>query len=245
MGYEPKTWVFGEVIEAEYLNNIEKGIENLYKIEESTLTGMSSANNISGVYYTYNEGGDLSTRLVTQTDQLRNEVASTVNGVYMAVKKDEEYISIVLEEGYGGVVSDTLNERGLVYGADYSENYIDRSLVDKAYIDSKTPIGSDSDIRTWDEEGKPVAKPIGIKQLTDIASFPPFANGVFTATSMNSTNKTGLLSFIEFSQTPKAGAFPVYSTGGVMKVSNGVANNDAVSMEQYNALLARIEALEP
>lgn len=95
--------------------------------------------------------------------------------------------------------------------------------------------GTPSDIVTFDDDGNPEVKPIGITQLTDIGSFPPFANGVFAATAMNAVDKTGLLLFIEFSTTtPKAGTFPTYNTGGTLPVANGVANGDAVNLGQLN-----------
>src|SRR5690606_35760675 len=33
------------------------------------------------------------------------------------------------------LVTDEINSRGLQYAADYSANFVDRSLVDKAYVD--------------------------------------------------------------------------------------------------------------
>lgn len=97
--------------------------------------------------------------------------------------------------------------------------------------------GTPMDIVTFDEEGNPEVKPIGITQLTDINGFPSFANGVFVATGMNAVSKTGLLLFLEFStDTPKAGTFPTYVTGGVLKVANGVAPGDAVNKSQLDAL---------
>lgn len=97
--------------------------------------------------------------------------------------------------------------------------------------------GTPMDIVTFDEDGNPQVKPIGITQLTDINGFPSFANGVFVATGMNAVSKTGLLLFLEFStNTPKAGTFPTYVTGGVLKVANGVAPGDAVNKSQLDAL---------
>lgn len=93
--------------------------------------------------------------------------------------------------------------------------------------------GSPMDIVTFDEDGNPEVKPIGITQLTDINGFPSFANGVFVATGMNATDKTGLLLFVEFStNTPKTGTFPTYGANGVLKVSNAVSNGDAVALGQ-------------
>lgn len=107
---------------------------------------------------------------------------------------------------------------------------------------AKNPIvslkGTPKDVVTFDANGNPDIKPIGITQLTDINGFPQFANGVFVATGMNPTDKTGLLSFVEFSSgTPKSGTFPTYNTGGRLPVANGVNPGDAANMSQINALL--------
>lgn len=99
------------------------------------------------------------------------------------------------------------------------------------------PSGTDRQVVGFDTEGNPTAVTIGIKQLTDIAGFPAFTNGVFVATAINPTTQTALLSFIEFSTaTPKAGTFPSYGTGGVLPVTAGTAAGDAVNKGQLDAV---------
>lgn len=47
-----------------------------------------------------------------------------------------------------GVISlvDSINEQGIVYADDYSPNFVNRSLIDKAYADALINIGSDDEI---------------------------------------------------------------------------------------------------
>lgn len=96
-------------------------------------------------------------------------------------------------------------------------------------------VGTDRQIMGFvDGTQKPLT--LGIKQLTDIAGFPSFVNGVFTATAINSVNQTALLSFQEFSTTTaKAGTFPTYGTSGVLVVGTATANNHAVTKAQLDA----------
>lgn len=110
-------------------------------------------------------------------------------------------------------------------------------------LESISQSGTDRQVLGY-VNGVPEPVTLGVSHLTDVGGFPSFPNGLLAATAMNAETETGLLAFIPFSETPQAGSFPLYGTNGVMKVSNGIDNNDAVSMEQYNALLARIEALE-
>lgn len=98
--------------------------------------------------------------------------------------------------------------------------------------------GTSRDIVTFDDTGNPNVKPIGITQLTDVAGFPQFANGVFVATGMDASNKTGLLLFVEFStDTPKSGTFPSYNTGGTLPVGNATNNNHAVNLGQLKSVI--------
>lgn len=102
--------------------------------------------------------------------------------------------------------------------------------------------GTDKKIVGFDDEGKPTAMLINIKQLTDVGSFPSFANGIFCATAMNSETETGLLLFIEFSTTtPKAGTFPSYGTNGTLPVGNAVNPQDAINLGQINGVLKAIQ----
>ncbi len=116
-------------------------------------------------------------------------------------------------------------------------------LIDLSLFNADIPIGSEKQVLGYDNgELKPIT--LGIKQFSDIGGIPSFSNGVLTATGIQ-PDGSALIAFLEFSTTtPKSGTFPTYNVGGVLKTSDGVANNDAVSMKQYNELLARVEALE-
>lgn len=123
-----------------------------------------------------------------------------------------------------------------------SVNSVTGNLVGGTSTDPTVSLsGTPMDIVTFDDDGNPEVKPIGITQLTDIASFPSFSNGVFAATAINSVDKTALLSFIEFStNTPKAGTFSTYGSNGVMKVNDGVDVGDAVNKGQLDARVASL-----
>jgi hypothetical protein len=95
---------------------------------------------------------------------------------------------------------------------------------------------NDKMVMVIDSDSTAVPMPLGVKHLTNVGGFPAFANGVHVATAMNSTTQTGLLSFVKFNNAAaEAGTFPMYGTGGVLKVANGVANKDAVNVDQLNS----------
>lgn len=117
-------------------------------------------------------------------------------------------------------------------------------VYDKFYntwdLASSNRIGTNRQVQGFaDGETKPVI--IGVPHLTDIGGFPSFANGVLTATSMNSVTQTALLSFIEFStNTPKAGTFVMYTTGGRLLVSEATVDGEAVNLGQLNTRVPNI-----
>jgi hypothetical protein len=49
-----------------------------------------------------------------------------------------------LSDTLGGVVTDEINSKGLIYNDDYSANFTSRSLVDKSYVDSQ--VGSNDEL---------------------------------------------------------------------------------------------------
>lgn len=105
--------------------------------------------------------------------------------------------------------------------------------------------GNIKQVAGFNDDGDLVPVTLGVAQFSDIGGIPPFANGVLAATAINPTTGDAFMAFIEFStDTPKAGTFPTYNTNGVLKASNGVANNDVVNMSQLNALIARVQELE-
>lgn len=46
-----------------------------------------------------------------------------------------DIISLILDSGTGGTVTDEINSKGLEYAADYSANFTDNSLASKKYVD--------------------------------------------------------------------------------------------------------------
>lgn len=86
---------------------------------------------------------------------------------------------------------------------------------------------------------------LGIEQFSDVGGFPSFDNGLLTATGIDSDKKEALIMFLEFSiGVQKKNTFPMYTNDATLKVADGITDNDAVSMKQYNELLRRIEILE-
>lgn len=136
-------------------------------------------------------------------------------------------------------ISENLFKSGGGSGGNGAVDSVTGNLVSGTSINPVVSIqGTKADIITFDENGNPDVKPIGIEQLTDVGSFPSFPNGVFAATAMNAQNKTGLLLFIEFStDTPKAGTFPTYVSGGRLHVSNAIDDGQAVSLGQLKAVI--------
>ena len=72
-----------------------------------------------------NVGLEKNSRIVTSTNsvELSTENASLVSNEFV--------LSDTIIE-----ITDDINQKGIEYSADYSANYIDRSLVDKAYVDN-------------------------------------------------------------------------------------------------------------
>lgn len=95
--------------------------------------------------------------------------------------------------------------------------------------------GTVKQVAGFDSNGNLAPVTLGIAQFSDIGGFPQFTNGLLTATSINQETQTALMSFTEFSQTPKGGTFPIYGSNGVLKVATGVATNDAVTKAQLDA----------
>lgn len=95
-------------------------------------------------FYAYNtEDNNWSVRSVLQLGHFNAQLARGVgsNGSFTS------HQSINLT-GSGMHVYDSTFNKGLEYGADYSANYTDRSIVDKAYVDSVAGGGSGSGILT-------------------------------------------------------------------------------------------------
>lgn len=96
-------------------------------------------------------------------------------------------------------------------------------------------------------DGEQEAVTLGWKQFSDLETPPPFEAGVLSGMTFN-LDGSAMYYFQELNSAVNADAkentIPVYGSGGVLKVSDGVSDKDAVSVSQLNALIARVEALE-
>lgn len=95
------------------------------------------------------------------------------------------------------------------------------------------PVGTDKDILQWDAEGNLIAAHIQAKQLSHISGKPAFPYGLLAGSALQTD--TPLLLFTEAGSIPKSGTIPMYAAGGVLPVSAGVANGDAVNVSQLTA----------
>lgn len=108
-------------------------------------------------------------------------------------------------------------------------------LPNDVVIKSELSGGTERQVMGYNEDGEPIARVINIEHLTDIGGFPSFQNGVLTATAMNATNKTGLLSFIEMSNGGwKPSTIPIYNSQGGLSVGDPVQSSDAVPLLYFN-----------
>lgn len=96
-------------------------------------------------------------------------------------------------------------------------------------------------------DGEQEAVTLGWKQFSDLETPPPFEAGVLSGMTFN-LDGSAMYYFQELNSAVNADAkentIPVYGSGGVLKVSDGVSEKDAVSVSQLNALIARVQALE-
>lgn len=102
-------------------------------------------------------------------------------------------------------------------------------------IKSELSGGTERQVMGYNADGEPTARVINIEHLTDIGGFPSFQNGVLTATAMNATNKTGLLSFVEMSTGAwKPSTIPIYNSQGCLSTNDPTQSSDAVSLMYFN-----------
>lgn len=98
----------------------------------------SAENSRAFTYYAYDSSSsNWSTRGLVQIGQFNVQLARAVgsNGSFSG------HYSINLSSS-GFKVWDSVDNKGMEYGADYSANFTDRSIVDKAYVDSVAGGGS-------------------------------------------------------------------------------------------------------
>lgn len=111
-------------------------------------------------------------------------------------------------------------------------------LGNDVVIKSELSGGTERQVMGYNATGKPTARTINIEHLTDIGGFPSFQNGILTATAMNATNKTGLLSFIEMSNGGwKPSTIPIYNSQGCLSTNDPIQSSDAIPLIYFNQRL--------
>lgn len=115
--------------------------------------------------------------------------------------------------------------------------------------------GSSRQVIGYDSNGNPLSVTLGWRQLSDLPNPPTFLNGVLAGTAFSSDG-SALFAFVELAlgdggtSLAKPNAIPFYNPGqigtggGTLKVADGIVDGDAVNMKQFNALMARVAALE-
>ena len=99
------------------------------------------------------------------------------------------------------------------------------------------PLGTDRQVLGY-VNGEAQAVTLGWKQFSDLNTPPPFEAGVLSGMTFN-PDGSALYYFQELNSgvnaDAKENAIPVYGTNGVLKVSDGVTDKDAVSLGQLNS----------
>ena len=86
----------------------------------------------------------------------QNTTIDGASGAYNFVVNDINTLTLATSSGYSlsmngsATFTDDKSSAGLAYNADYSANYVDRSLVDKGYVDSEILSSSTSGYSAWD-----------------------------------------------------------------------------------------------
>lgn len=96
--------------------------------------------------------------------------------------------------------------------------------------DDPIPKGTPADIMSFDEDGNLKAERINAWHLTDIGGKPSYEFGPFCGAGLQ--KEKPLLLFRKASEDPEAGIFPLYTTGGRLKVANAVNQDEAVNLSQ-------------
>lgn len=101
---------------------------------------------------------------------------------------------------------------------------------------SDIPLGTDRQVLGY-VEGEPQAITLGWSQFSDLSTPPPFETGVLSGINFN-VDGSAMYYFHELNSAmnaeAKTGTIPVYGTGGVLKISDGIVAKDAVSLGQLN-----------
>lgn len=135
----------------------------------------------------------------------------------------------------------------------YDENAHQFALSNESGGGGNVPLGTDRQVLGY-VNGEPQAVTLGWMQFSDLPTPPPFEVGVLSGTTFN-TDGTAMFYFHELNSgvnaTAKVNTIPVYGAGGVLKVNNGIADDDAVNLSylkqnygKYLGLYDTIEDLE-
>lgn len=102
----------------------------------------------------YNDSSQVAATLTTMKhmspDMLRLTQAVTLSGSIVSRRQIE------LDETNGILITDTTSSTGAAYAADYSENYTDRSIIDKGYSDLGHLARVESGAANLTSSGKPI-----------------------------------------------------------------------------------------
>lgn len=99
------------------------------------------------------------------------------------------------------------------------------------------PSGTDRDVLTYDEDGNPIAQPLGWKQFSDQPNPPAFNVGLLAW-----SQDLDEFGFVEVSDVAKANSVPMYTPGGTGQLPVGypIDGGDAVSLDKLNEALQDI-----
>lgn len=110
------------------------------------------------------------------------------------------------------------------------------NAINLKQLEERTPIGTNRQVMGY-EDGVIKAVTLGWMEFSDLETPPSFPTGLLAGTTFNPDGRA-MFYFHELNDaidaSPKERTIPVYATGGVMKVANGVANTDAVNLGQLN-----------
>ena len=228
-----------------------------FQTEGDKLVGIVDGKYLSNGGYTENINSALDFSETELSNGLFLVGGSTGNTSRKIVKEDLNMgNSAVLSTNSSGVFSgisystsataNTMAQRdasGRIKVADASAS---GDAVNKGQLEARTPIGTNRQVMGY-EDGVIKAVTLGWMEFSDLPNPPTFNTGVVAGTTFN-PDGSAMFYFQEINDAidglAKERTIPMYGTGGVLKVADGISENDAVSMAQYNALLARIEALE-
>jgi hypothetical protein len=133
----------------------------------------------------------------------------------------------------GMSITDNANNKGLVYVADYSSNFTDRSLIDKAYVDTLVGVGF-----TFENGITESANTVKLGGDLTTNTIIERTNGSF-AFQINDVNTTSYIDLLgsEISVVNDAGVNPIKSTLTHEKLTLSEELTDIVTIEKLGSSL--------